>query len=170
MDFLLSELAANEIPADYIKLEITEGFFSANSDQVEQVLRRLIDNGVTIALDKFGAGYSSFSDVMSVPVALVKIDKAFVDTFLVDGNDDNFENLVRLAHGLGKKVVVVGVEKKWQIEICRDLNCDIVQGYYFSKPALARERCSVPPECQRIEAMAPGRVEARFVLKKVLIL
>lgn len=134
VDFLLNELAANEIPADYIKLEITEGFFSANSEQVEQVLRRLIDNGVTIALDKFGAGYSSFSDVMSVPVALVKIDKAFVDTFLVDGNDDNFENLVRLAHGLGKKVVVVGVEKKWQIEICRDLNCDIVQGYYFSKP------------------------------------
>ncbi|MEI3376465.1 MAG: EAL domain-containing protein [Coriobacteriales bacterium] len=132
--FLLEELAANDIPADYVKLEITEGFFSANSEKVETVLRRLIDGGVTIALDKFGAGYTSFSDVMSVPAALVKIDKAFVDTFLVDGNDDNFENLVRLAHGLGKKVVVVGIEKKWQIEICRELDCDIVQGYYFSKP------------------------------------
>lgn len=132
--FLLDELAANDIPADYVKLEITEGFFSANGEKVESVLRRLIDGGVTIALDKFGAGYTSFSDVMSVPAALVKIDKAFVDTFLVDGNDDNFENLVRLAHGLGKKVVVVGIEKKWQIEICRELDCDIVQGYYFSKP------------------------------------
>ena len=134
VSFLLDELAANDIPADYVKLEITEGFFSCNAECVEGMLRRLIDGGVTIALDKFGAGYTSFSDVMSVPAALVKIDKAFVDTFLVDGNDENFENLVRLAHGLGKKVIVVGIESKWQIEICRELDCDIVQGYYFSKP------------------------------------
>ena len=145
VEYLLELLEANDITAEYLKVEITEGLFRDEPRQAETLLRQLIDEEITIALDKFGMDYTSLSDVSTVPSALVKIDKAFVDAFLVDGNDANFEQLVRMVHGLGKKVIVVGSEKKWQLEICRELKCDIVQGYYFSKPLLPENAVQFKP-------------------------
>lgn len=143
--YLLDLLDRNDIPPEYVKIEITEGLFNEDPKKAEALLKRLIDKEITIALDKFGMDYTSLSDISSVPSALVKIDKSFVDTFLVDGNDANFEQLVRVAHGLGKRVIVVGIEKKWQLEICRELKCDIVQGYYFSKPLLPENAVQFKP-------------------------
>lgn len=144
--YLLSLLKTYEVSSEYIKIEVTETLFSgSNQQKAEDLIKRLFDAGISIALDNFGMGYTSFTDIMAIPASIIKIDKEFVDTFLVDGNAENFEQLVRLAHGLGRKVVVVGVDKKWQIDVCRELNCDVVQGYYFSKPLLPENAAQYKP-------------------------
>lgn len=144
--FLLDLLKEHDVPSEYIKLEVKETLFNnGNHEKTELFLKQLFDAGVSISLDNFGVGYATFTDVMAIPASIIKIDKGFVDTFLVDGNDQNFEQLVRLAHGLGRKVVVVGVDKEWQIDACRKLNCDIVQGYYFSKPLLPENAVRYKP-------------------------
>ncbi len=146
VDFLLDLLQVHDIPPAYIRIEITEALFTADQKKAEAFLTRLFQAGITIALDRFGRGFTSFSDIMTVPASIVKIDKEFVDTFLVDGNDKNFEQLVLLAQGFGKRVVVVGVDQKWQLEVCRNLNCDAVQGYYFSKPLLPENAVQYKPQ------------------------
>ncbi len=144
--YLLSLLKTYDVSSEYIKIEVTETLFSgSNQQKAEDLIKRLFDAGISIALDNFGMGYTSFTDIMAIPASIIKIDKEFVDTFLVDGNAENFEQLVRLAHGLGRKVVVVGVDKKWQIDVCRELNCDVVQGYYFSKPLLPENAAQYKP-------------------------
>ena len=144
--YLLSLLKTYDVSSEYIKIEVTETLFSgSNQQKAEDLIKRLFDAGISIALDNFGMGYTSFTDIMAIPASIIKIDREFVDTFLVDGNAENFEQLVRLAHGLGRKVVVVGVDKKWQIDMCRELNCDVVQGYYFSKPLLPENAAQYKP-------------------------
>lgn len=145
VDYLLQVLETYEVPAGYIRIEITEALFKTDQKRAEELITRLFQSGITIALDRFGMGFTSFSDIMTIPASVVKIDKEFVDTFLVDGNDNNFEQLVLLAQGFGKRVVVVGVDKKWQLEVCRKLNCDAVQGYYFSKPLLPENAVQFKP-------------------------
>lgn len=144
--YLLSLLEVNGVPSEYVRIEVNESLFSnGNQQSAEDMVRGLFDAGVSIALDNFGKGCTTFTDIMTIPASIIKIDKEFVDTFLVDGHDQNFEQLVRLAHGLGRKVVVVGVDKEWQIDACRNLNCDIVQGYYFSKPLLPENAVQYKP-------------------------
>ena len=144
--YLLSLLKTYDVSSEYIKIEVKETLFSgSNQQKAEDLIKRLFDAGISIALDNFGMGYTSFTDIMAIPASIIKIDREFVDTFLVDGNAENFEQLVRLAHGLGRKVVVVGVDKKWQIDMCRELNCDVVQGYYFSKPLLPENAAQYKP-------------------------
>lgn len=146
IDFLMDLLRKNEISPDYIRIEIDESLFSADAEKAEQFITKLFKAGITIALDHFGMGYTTFSDVMTVPASVVKIDRDFVDTFLVDGSAANFEQLVMLAQGFGKRVVVVGVDKKWQLDLCRELKCDDVQGYYFSKPLLPESAVQYKPK------------------------
>ena len=143
--YLTGLLHKYDIPPAYIRIEISEALFNSDPTRAEAFLTRLFQEGITIALDHFGMGYTSFADIMTVPASIVKIDKEFVDTFLVDGKDANFEQLVMLAKGLGKRVVVVGVDKKWQLDVCRQLNCDAVQGYYFSKPLLPESAAQYKP-------------------------
>lgn len=144
--FLLGLLKQHNVSSEYIKLEVTEALFTGETqEKAESLVKQLFDAGISIALDNFGVGYTSFADIMSIPASVIKIDKEFVDTFLIDGEAQNFEQLVRLAHGLGRKVVVVGVDKKWQIEACRELECDVVQGYYFSKPLLPENAVQFKP-------------------------
>lgn len=144
--YLLGLLEENGVSSDYIKIEVTEDLFmDENREKAEKLVKKLFDAGVSIALDNFGVGYTSFADTMTIPASVIKIDKEFVDTFLIDGSNQNLEQLVRLAHGLGRKVVVVGVDKKWQVDVCRELDCDVVQGFYFSKPLLPENAVQFKP-------------------------
>lgn len=145
VEYLLGLFEKYDVPPEFIKLEITEGLLNCDQQRAEALLQGLFEAGVTIVLDNFGMGYSTFNDVMTVPASIIKIGREFVDTFLVDGADANFEQLVRLVHGLGRKVVVVGVDKKWQIDVCRELKCDVVQGYFFSKPLLPENAARFRP-------------------------
>lgn len=144
MTYLLSLLKTYDVSSEYIKIEVTETLFSgSNQQKAEDLIKRLFDAGISIALDNFGMGYTSFTDIMAIPASIIKIDKEFVDTFLVDGNAENFEQLVRLAHGLGRKVVVVGVDKKWQIDVCRRAQLRRGAGLLLLEAVAARERSPV---------------------------
>ena len=91
--------------------------------------------GFSFSMDDFGSGYSSFNLLKDMAVDELKIDKEFLES-----TDDSkrsryiIEKIVQMAHGLDIRVVCEGVERKEQVEFLREIECDIIQGYYYSKP------------------------------------
>lgn len=98
------------------------------------ILKTIKNNGFQVSLDDFGTGYSSLNMLQSMPVDIIKIDKIFVDNanLKIDKNVINY--IVMIAHQLGIKTVVEGVETKEQLEFVKKIGCDVIQGYYYSKP------------------------------------
>lgn len=96
--------------------------------------------GVTVSLDDFGTGYSSLSYLKHFPLNTLKIDKSFIDRIPLDHADSAIaQTIITMARNLGMKVVAEGVETVAQFEFLRDKGCDLIQGYYFSKPVAAAE-------------------------------
>jgi diguanylate cyclase (GGDEF)-like protein len=118
-----------------LELELTESAMMHDPEYARQCLRELNELGVSFALDDFGTGFSSLSNLQHFPIALVKIDKSFVQGL---GESVDSEHIIRaiisLAHSLDMNVVAEGVETYAQMEFLRQLNCDHVQGYYFARP------------------------------------
>ncbi|MEH6356469.1 MAG: bifunctional diguanylate cyclase/phosphodiesterase [Marinobacter sp.] len=123
------------IDTSLLELELTESAMMHDPDYARQCLRELNELGVSFALDDFGTGFSSLSNLQYFPIALVKIDKSFVQGL---GQSVDSEHIIRaiisLAHSLKMSVVAEGVETYAQMEFLRQLNCDHVQGYYFARP------------------------------------
>lgn len=123
------------IKPELLELEVTEGFLMENIEKVEEVLTNLKNFGVGISIDDFGTGYSSLSRLKSLPITKLKIDKSFVDDIADSQSDQKIFNvIISLAKGLNLEVVAEGVETKEQFEFVQKAGCDLVQGYYFSKP------------------------------------
>ncbi len=119
-----------------LTLEITESALMADSKQSFRLLNELRAMGVGISIDDFGTGYSSFAYFKDIPATELKIDKSFIDKILESDRDKNLvETIIMLAHRFDFSVVAEGVETADQLEVLRQMNCDIVQGYYYS-PAL----------------------------------
>ena len=94
-----------------------------------------LKNWEFLHLDDFGTGYSSLSYLNSLPIDRVKIDKSFVDAMLQSEKDSKIiETIINLAHNIGLQVVAEGVEDKDQFEILEKDHCELIQGYYISKP------------------------------------
>lgn len=121
----------------YIEVEITESMLMKSFDKNLKVLQEIKDLGVSIALDDFGTGYSSLNYLTKLPIDVLKIDRSFVIDLLISPKSKCIvETIVNLSHQLGIEVVAEGVEDKDQVEYLRTILCDIVQGYYFSKPRM----------------------------------
>lgn len=118
-----------------ILIEITETSLVQNMAVCRKNLHELNDLNIRTALDDFGSGYSSFNYLKELPVDEIKIDKSFVDDMdTVEFNRSFISAITMLAHSIGKKVVVEGVETESQAEAIRKMGADIFQGYYFGKP------------------------------------
>jgi len=118
-----------------IELEVTESLIMKSVDKNIQVLTRLKSLGVSIALDDFGTGYSSLNYLKILPIDTVKIDKSFVKDIGKDYKDECIiEKIIELSHLLDLEVVAEGVEVEEQLKYLNGVDCDIIQGYYFSKP------------------------------------
>ncbi len=139
LDFLADLLDKHNIPADLIEIEITEGIFLGRSAEAEELFRRFKKLGITLLMDDFGTGYSSLGYLTYIPVDVIKLDKSLVDAYLVEGKDLFISDVIKLVHDLGKKMIIEGVEHKWQYERLREFGADTIQGYYFSKPIPAEE-------------------------------
>ncbi len=123
-----------------LKLEITESAMISGGDTTDQLLARLRAQGVQLCLDDFGTGYSSLSRLHDLPVTTLKVDRSFVQRLGVSSErPEIIRSIITLAHHLGMDVTAEGVETAEQLEWLRKLECDHVQGFYFSRPMMADE-------------------------------
>ncbi len=140
LDAFTGLLAANKVSAKNIMLEITENALMDDRDRAVEVLDQFSKYGFSLSIDDFGTGYSSLAYLNRLPADELKIDKSFVQD--LDTNSNNVvivRSTIDLAHNMGIKVVAEGVENKATQKILEDLGCDIIQGYYISKPLPADE-------------------------------
>ncbi len=116
-------------------VEVTENMFlGSHQERVGQGLRRLQDAGVEIAFDDFGTGYASLTHLRQLPLGKLKIDRSFVANMVTCPEDRAIiRGIIDIAHSLGKTVTAEGVETLEQVELLTDMNCDYLQGWYFSK-------------------------------------
>ncbi len=123
-----------------IGIELTENVLIEADDEILAGLRRLHHRGFRIAIDDFGTGYSSLSYLKHFPVTALKIDRTFVRDAPNQPEDRAImEATVFIGHRLGLEVVAEGVENREQLELVREMRCDLVQGFYFFRPMAAAE-------------------------------
>jgi PAS domain S-box-containing protein len=119
-----------------LQLEIIETIAMGDAEKSGHVLAQLKALGVRLSIDDFGTGYSSLSRLRRIPVDTLKIDRAFISN--MDSDKENREivrAIIVLAHNLGLKVVAEGTETEEHINLLKQLNCEMAQGYFFSRPA-----------------------------------
>lgn len=117
-----------------IDLEITESAMMDGNVDIRQVLNSIKEKGFVVSIDDFGTGYSSLSMLQNMPIDIIKIDKVFVDKADLKSDKNIINYIMLIAKHLGVKTIVEGVETKEQVEFVRNLECDVIQGYYYSKP------------------------------------
>lgn len=124
------------VPAEYIELELTETVVFENMSILSDIINLIHDLGYSCSIDDFGAGYSSLNILKNIPVDTIKIDRGF----FVGENSDTIKSdtivrsVIDLARKLKMKTVSEGIEYKDQVDFLKDAKCDMIQGYYFSKP------------------------------------
>lgn len=129
-----------KIPYSLIEIEITESSMFGDTDTLFEVSRRLQDIGFILSMDDFGSGYSSVNMLKNIPLNVIKLDRGFfIDDKNIDKSQIVIKSIVSLIKQLGIRVVAEGIETKGQVEMLREANCDIIQGYYFSKPLPVKE-------------------------------
>ena len=138
-----SALAAAEIPARRLGLEITETAIvadGATGDRGTAELRALHEQGVRIAVDDFGTGFSSLAQLRRFPVDLIKVDSSFVQGIERDAKDEAIAtHTINLAHAIGALAIAEGVESNGQLSSIDVLGCDLAQGYLFARPTAPDE-------------------------------
>ena len=128
-------LVQTQLPAQCLKLEITESAIMENSDFAHGILQQLRDRDIKICIDDFGTGYSSLSYLHQFPVDNLKIDRSFVSRIKsIEEPNKVIDAIVNLAHHLDISVTAEGIETKEQLDYIKKVNCEYGQGYYFSKP------------------------------------
>lgn len=131
-DFVRS-LREHGLPTSRFCIEVTEGAFT--DENAVRALREARHHGFRVAMDDFGVGYSSLSQLPRLPLTSVKLDRSFIVNATESvGDATMLSSLVRLAHDLGLCVVAEGVETEQQLSLVRDSGCDTVQGYILSRP------------------------------------
>jgi EAL domain-containing protein (putative c-di-GMP-specific phosphodiesterase class I) len=123
-----------------LELEITESLMVRGIEDARTILAGLKQFGVRIAIDDFGIGYSSLSQLKNLPIDIIKIDRAFITDVPGSSVDEAIATaIIAMGKSLRAAVVAEGVEGAAQLDFLRALGCDHIQGYYFSKPAPAHQ-------------------------------
>jgi diguanylate cyclase (GGDEF)-like protein/PAS domain S-box-containing protein len=137
---LLKIISRYNFPPHSLKIELTESVLAQNIELCSKNLERFKSYNIELCIDDFGTGFSSLSQLNSFPFDIVKIDRCFVSRI---GSDDKtyrmVAGIINLSHDLTYKVIAEGVETIIELNLLRQLNCDYVQGYYFSLPVSAAE-------------------------------
>lgn len=144
---LASHLAAivdsYNVDHSLIEFELTETAAYDNQKYMVYIMNELRNKGFLISMDDFGTGYSSFSLLKDMPLDILKIDKSFVDLIEADKESDKIQVILRhiisMAKELGIHCIAEGAEEYAQVLTLRDLGCEMVQGYYYSKPIPTEE-------------------------------
>ena len=117
----------------YLQLEITESATIGNGE-VADLIERFHLAGFEMLLDDFGSGYSSLSTLNVMHFDIMKLDKSLIDYIGDENGEKLLHYIMKLGQNLGLRITAEGVETEEQLTFLRDLQCDDIQGYYFSKP------------------------------------
>ena len=132
---ITSALEISGLDPEYLVIEITESMLMGDVESYISLLQEIRDMGVSFSIDDFGTGYSSLSYLKKFPIDELKIDRSFLMGVPNDKEDNSIvKAIIAMAHSLGLKVVAEGVETDGQLAYLRQHNCDVIQGFYFSKP------------------------------------
>ena len=139
-DHVFKHLRLAGVDASRLDFEITESVLMEDVDVILPILHEFRDIGANISIDDFGTGYSSLSYLKRLPISKLKIDQSFIRDIMHDNDDSIIVNaVIALAHNLGLRVIAEGVEEQDQLEFLREHDCDVVQGYYYTRPLPADE-------------------------------
>ena len=143
-------IAENGLDYQDLSLEITESAYTDDSRQMRDAVRKLRDLGFCIEMDDFGAGYSSLNMLSVLPIDVLKLDMQFIrSAFAQPKGTRLLEAMIRLAGSLEIPVIAEGVETSEQVSALKEMGCDIIQGYYFSKPLPEEEFVQFAGDCQK---------------------
>jgi len=165
IDDIKAILDETGLSPDKLKLEITETALMEDVHETIPLIQRLKDLGVQIVIDDFGTGYSSMSYLQQLPIDTLKVDQSFISRIENNNDDENrniVETIVSLALKLGLKVVAEGVETNKQHSVLSQMNCQMAQGYLFSRP-LKKEK--MDELIQKIEQFSKTKPDKRYSLK-----
>jgi len=132
---IFAALSESGLSPSSLGIEITESGFLADVEENTETLRKLSTMGIAISVDDFGTGYSSLSYLRRLPLSTLKIDRAFVQDVTTNPDAAAIADIIiAMAHRLNLSVIAEGVEEEAQLQFLRDKGCEMMQGYYFSRP------------------------------------
>lgn len=132
---LKTALGLLKLPPRYIDIEVTESTFLDMGEEVSNQLQELRTLGLSLSIDDFGTGYSSLSYLQSMTFNILKIDQSFISRLPGSESDQNLvKAIINMSKALHLEIIAEGVETEQQLTLMKDLGCDIVQGYYISRP------------------------------------
>lgn len=135
IDDLVNIMEKYNVPPTLIEIEITEQTTNANNFIANFILKRIKELGIRILMDDFGIGYSNIMNIRKSPIDVIKIDKSFIDDIVIDAKTRSIvQFLIQLCKVNGMESIAEGVNDAKQVAILRKLQCDTIQGYYYSKP------------------------------------
>ena len=139
-DRLLGIVKANGLSVEELLLEITESAYTENSDHIVEKVKKLRKLGFKIEMDDFGSGYSSLSMLSYLPIDALKLDMQFIRSAFTGRRDTRLlDTMICLAASFELPTIAEGVETAEQVSVLKRMGCDIIQGYYFSRPIPADE-------------------------------
>ena len=140
METLDGIIEQNGLKRKDLLLEVTESAYTENAEQLIRVIEQLRERGYEIEMDDFGSGYSSLNMLSSLPIDVLKMDIGFIQNIEHSERDFHLVELILdIARYLKVPVVAEGVETGNQLKLLKDAGCDLVQGYYFSRPLPAED-------------------------------
>ncbi len=140
VESISNELVNNKVPASYLEVEITESSTASNFVYVFNILEQLKELHVRILMDDFGTGFSSLGNLAKYPISALKIDKSFIDAMTSDlKNREIVRMIINLAKSLNIESIAEGVQTQEQVDILKEMRCNVIQGFYYSKPLSKQE-------------------------------
>jgi diguanylate cyclase (GGDEF)-like protein len=143
LQFLQDQLEKYQVETKNIEIEITENIFMENQQITRMFLKQLKELGIRISIDDFGSGFSSLNYLAFHPVDSVKLDRSLSLKFLELDNMKVMDSLISLVHSLGLNVIAEGIEELEQVQRLCLTDCDLIQGYFFSKPIEVEQISSI---------------------------
>ena len=138
LSFINETLKQNSISPGFVKLEITESSLMKDVDACVKILKALRQTGLQLSLDDFGTGYSSLNYIKHFPINNLKIDRSFIRDMATNITSLAIvESVITLAKSLGLSITAEGVENNHQLHMLKKMQCDMIQGYLYSKPVSA---------------------------------
>lgn len=135
VEFVLNTIRKNNIPGEFLEIEITENTIMHDTEDGIQKLRELSDHNIKIAIDDFGTGYSSLNYLKRLPIDTLKIDKSFVrDMASSDEDSSIIKAIIAMARGLNLNIISEGVETEAQLKQLKEWRCKNMQGFLFGRP------------------------------------